>query len=127
VVRSARIAVATIALAAGAAGGATTAGGQLRAPTATVARGCGYLEYHNGDAGPIHATGLTCSRALGLVKYVLSRRLVHPARSRSVGFVVPSRPVRGFRFGYVAGSDTITAHRAAKRLSFYLCWFNVDC
>lgn len=125
-VRSVSIAVAIIALAAESAGGAA-AESQLRAPTATVARGCGYLEYHNGDAGPIHATGVPCSRARGLVKYVLSRRLVHPARSRSVGFVVPSRLVRGFRFGYVSGSDTITAHRAAKRLSFYLCWFNVDC
>ena len=84
--------------------------------------------WKHGSAGYVNAHGIGCSPAKHLIKYALNNGLLAPTRSGPAFFVLRHRRVRGFTFTADARDPTkFHARKRQARISFTVCWLNVDC
>lgn len=84
--------------------------------------------WKHGSAGYVNAHGTACSPAKRLIKYALNHGLLAPSRTGPDFFVVRHRHVRGYTFTADPTDNTkFHARKGAARISFTVCWLNVDC
>lgn len=84
--------------------------------------------WKHGSAGYVNAHGIGCSPAKHLIQHALNNGLLAPTRSGPAFFVLRHRRVRGFTFTADAADPTkFHARKQRARISFTVCWLNVDC
>lgn len=93
-------------------------------PTVGNVRGCGGgLGFHDGAVTGIRASHLTCRKGRHLVHAAIRDRVIGPEHHQ---LGVLRRHALGFTWG-VTGTGDFRARHGRARLTFHLCWYNVDC
>lgn len=87
----------------------------------TVSWKHGVARYDNGR-------GLTCARVKQVIRYALNHGLLAPAHTGHGFFVLSRRHMLGFTFTADSFDHTrFHARKRAARMTFNVCWLNVDC
>ena len=86
------------------------------------------VSWKHGVARYDDGRGLTCARVKQVIRYALDHGLLAPARNGHGFFVVRRSHILGFTFTADSFDNTrFHAHKGAARMTFNVCWLNVDC
>lgn len=104
---------------------AGASGSPAAPPRAGAARVCGASNWRHGAADIVHLRGVGCARAKRIVRYALNHGAARPRLGR--GFVTSPPAVHGLSLLLPDGHVQHDDRNGPANITFYLCWFNVNC